>query len=103
MAKARSRYPPGVVQQIDKLVRQAQTWSSVAAQDTNPLIAYVHVTQALASAHLAQAMVDAADIQELTGVSIVDTIDVLERQQHLAMQQIVAAAPALMPPNLSQF
>lgn len=89
------RYAPEVVAQIQRLVRFAQSGAAMAGQDTQPLIGLQHVTEALANARMARALVEPSDIVRVTGVNINDLIDALESQQHMLMQQIGMLCPQL--------
>ena len=96
----RRQYDKTVLQQAERLVKRAGQSSVMAHQDTSPLVALAHISDALASADLAQRLVKSNDLTKLTGVHLPAMVELLEKQRDHILQHSHARCPQLAPSGL---
>lgn len=90
---AQRKFPKQVVTQLEKSKRQALQLYQMSVQDSNPLIALIHVNYALAYLHTIRAYGTPEEITNLLSMNVQETIEVLEDVQQKAIATISQKCP----------
>lgn len=101
LAKAKqgecNKYSPKFIQHVRRLVRTAAQGSTLAHQDTDPVVALLHVNTSLAYAKAAREMMPSQEVEKVAGVDVDEMIYILEEELLDRMQAIHQIAPNLQP------
>jgi hypothetical protein len=89
------KFPKQVVQQMEKAKRQATQLYQMSIQDSNPMIALIHVNYALAYLHTIRSYGSPEQVNKLLAMNVQEMIDVIEDIQQKAIQTISQKCPAL--------
>jgi hypothetical protein len=92
---AQKKFPKQVVTQLEKSKRQALQLYQMSVQDSNPLIALIHVNYALAYLHTVRAYGTPEEINKLLSVNVQEMIEVLEDVQQKAILTISQKCPSV--------
>ena len=91
------KYPTSVLSLCRNMVLKASQSAVVAHQDSSPLMALHHSSEALTAAYLARDLLGPENASKLTGVNINNLIRVLEEQRDDIIRVITTLCDRLVP------
>ena len=80
---------------LQNLIQQSTRWSSVAAQDQNPVVALMHVNYAIGFLKAARRLAPDSDIAKITGSNVMELHYIMESQQADLISRISEKCPDL--------
>lgn len=80
-----------------RFIGDSARWNTVAQQDTNPAIALMHATFAVAYCNAARALLDDGEIMRSIGVHMPEMSLVTSNTQQKAFQAMSSSCPAVAP------
>lgn len=89
------KYSSHQIRTVQKMVRQASKWHTMANQDSNLLITLIHLNYGLSYAKIAVQLTSPEDIEKISGIDIETLIHQLEKKQNSVIDQIGAETPEM--------
>ena len=90
-------YPRYILRRIQTLIRDAVHWNTTSMQDTNPLLALVHSTYAMAYLNTARHLVSDTDIDRMMGIQARELMYELQQHHDKLIAQLGTTYPELKP------
>jgi hypothetical protein len=83
------------------LIKEAAQWSTVAQQDSNPLLALVHSTYGTAYLNIARHLGSDDDIARSSNLNLGEFRNTLSLNQQAAMRALLAQCPMMAPAGIA--
>jgi len=97
-ASEATRYSRDTVRNVRNFIQTSTQSAAMARQSTNPVIALIHINQAIAYANAARDLVmSKEDIARMTGVKIDELLHMLKQEQMQHQRSIYSSCPTLQP------
>jgi hypothetical protein len=95
--KCVTRYPTYTLDKVSDLIQDSIRWSEVADQDTNPVIALIHSTYALAYLNVSRKLVCDTDIEKISNLHAGELHKDIKYKQDRITQRLFKKYPKLRP------
>lgn len=83
------------------LIREAAQWSTIAQQDSNPLLALMHATYGMAYLNVARRLHTDSDIEAASNVRVEEFSATLQSNQQAAVQKLLTLCPMSTPAGIA--
>jgi len=83
------------------LIREAAQWSTIAQQDSNPLLAVMHSTFGTAYLNVARRLYNDADIEATSNLKVDEFSATLHANQQQAVQKLLSVCPMSSPAGIA--
>ena len=83
------------------LIREAAQWSTIAQQDSNPMLAVIHASFGQAYLNVARRLHTDAEIETVGGLKVEEFSATLHANQQQAVQKLLAVCPMSSPAGIA--
>lgn len=95
--EAKVSYSTDVISQANNLIGESSRWHTTAMQDTNPALALMHATYAVAYLNAARTLVDDGQMMQTSGVHMPEMALVTSTAQQNAFKALTQMCPNITP------
>lgn len=83
------------------LIKEAAQWSTIAQQDSNPLLALMHATYGMAYLNVARRLHTDRDIEAASNLRVEEFSATLQSNQQTAVQKLLTLCPMSTPAGIA--